>query len=193
MKTQLTSPLIHSWLFLWFLFVSHESLCLPNKNSFQLLNQIGDIKIKSPQNTDQTNIHILSVQAQFSYEYYLNDLVSFGVGYLAGSNRGDIADFFGITDSYIRYKSYLLNTKLLLPINRSNAFYLALNYNHYNFDVFDDEIIVQRNSDFGWGTSIGWMYKFAFGLGLDLRIQEQIHFGSDMKLNMFGFGASYEF
>ena len=173
--------------------VSQSALSFEFNNSVGLTYNVGIIEVDNTPSTDELN-DISTEHFKAFYEAYLSKHFALGVSYL----QGDSSDFDGIifdsfTNSSLEYDSFALEAKFLLPVRSSNAFYGAFKAHQYNYDIIDDGRVISEEDGTDFGFSIGWMYKWSFGLGLDVQFFELLEFGSDVRIRSGGFGVSYSF
>jgi len=173
-------------------FISSIALANEKSHSINFEYSYSDINNGSGEETSDLNDLVTSHLA-YSYQYSVTEYFSIGLGYLKGDSSkadGIIIDIF--TDSKIDYSSIMLSALANYPISKRNYLYLKVNALQYDYDIVDDNEVVFNEDGNDFGYSLGWMYKFDNGIGLNAGY-EVLNLGKHIDIKGINVGISYHF
>ena len=175
------------------LVASHSVLSFEFDSSVGFSYLIG--VIDDEQGSDADALSDASTQHfRIHYETYLSDHFAIGASYLEGdSSDANITVFEALTRSSLQYNALGFDAKLLLPLGKTNAFYLAGKLHQYDYEIVNDGRVVVQNDGSDLGYSIGWQYKWPIGIGLDVQFYEVLRLGNGLDIRNSGVGISYSF
>jgi hypothetical protein len=103
---------------------------------------------------------------------------------------GIIVDIF--TDSKMDYSAIQLSAAVNYPIIAKHYLYLKVNALQYDYDIVDDNEVVYNEDGNDFGFSLGWMFKFDNGIGINAGY-EVLNLGKNIDIKGFNIGLHYRF
>ena len=133
-----------------------------------------------------------TVHSSISYHYQFPKILVVGGGYLTGDSGSVslISDLF--TDSRLEYSTFFIRSEFQTPQYKGHALYLNVDFHQYDYDIIDDDQVV--NSDDGKGVGYGFGWKHHFKTNFTLRLsRDYLELGDDISITSLGVHLGYRF